>query len=41
MDYNLMDAFQNVQEDMIKNGMTEEQAEAIIKKVIWTLICRL
>lgn len=41
MDYNLMDAFSIVQNDLVKEGMTEEQAEAVIKKVIWTLICRL
>jgi|LSQX01.2.fsa_nt_gb hypothetical protein len=41
MEYELMDAFNKVQEDFISEGMPEEQAEALIKKVIWNLICRI
>lgn len=41
MDYKLMDAFNIVVKDMVADGMPKAQAEAIIKKVIWILICRL
>lgn len=41
MNYKLMDAFNVVVKDMVAGGIPETQAEAIIKKVIWVLICRL
>lgn len=41
MDYNLMEAFEKVVNDLVEDGMTQEQAEGIMKKVIWNLICRI
>jgi len=41
MDYKLMEAFDIVVKDMVADGMPQAQAEAVVKKLIWTLICRL
>ena len=41
MDNNLMDALNVVVTDLVASGMTEEQSEAIAKKLLWILICRL
>lgn len=41
MDHKFMDALDVVKEDLIKEGMATAQAEALIRKVIWILVCRL
>lgn len=41
MDHKLMEAFEQVVKDMVADGMSEAQAEAIVKRLIWMLICRL
>ncbi len=41
MDYELMDAFKVVQKDLVKEGMSEKEAEILMNKVIWNLICRI
>lgn len=41
MEGNLMDALLIVKKDLIKDGMPEKQADLVIRRMIWTLICRL
>ncbi|WP_256436421.1 hypothetical protein [Alkalibacter rhizosphaerae] len=41
MEHSFMDALQIVEENLVRKGISKEEAKGLIKKLIWILVCRL